>query len=279
MEERSETGHNTPNIGHGALMASLLAFDPDEMECPVVSLRVKIEGVRQSVPMHQHIRGQLTLASRGSVICELNKGIWLVPSDAALWIPGGMAHATFAEPDSFVTYVYIDSAVAEMPTEPGTLQMTLLVRELVQHFATIQPDYVEKSAEGRLAQVLLDQVSALPFEQLFMPLPRNERLRLIVHEISQRPDNRNTITEWADKLALSEKSLRRLVLRETGMTFGRWRQQFSLMAAIDELSKGRSVDAVATQLGYKSTSAFTLMFKRTFGKAPKAYMRGRTGRG
>ncbi len=63
-------------------------------------------------------------------------------------------------------------------------------------------------------------------------------------------------------MALSESSLARLVLRETGLTFGRWRQQLHLIVALRELSAGASVQQVSTELGYgESVTAFITMFK------------------
>lgn len=275
-DERIGIGQNTPRSGHNALFESLQSFDPDSFDGPIVSLSVAVERSKQSVPMHAHMRGQLTLARRGSVVCELESGIWLIPPDSALWIPGGIMHKTSVDADSTVSYIYVDQALVEMPKAPGTLQLTPLVCELIHHMAAVPPNYPADGPDCRIASVLVEQLSFLPFERFYLLMPRNERLRQIVEEIMANPGNRNTIDQWANRLALSEKSLRRLIMRETGLTFGQWRQQFHLTAAIRELSQGRSVEAVAALLGYKSASAFTLMFKRSLGKAPKEYMRHRS---
>ena len=39
----------------------------------------------------------------------------------------------------------------------------------------------------------------------------------------------------------NERTLSRLVLRETGMTFGRWRQQLHMVLALQWLRQGASV--------------------------------------
>lgn len=225
--------------------------------------------------MHRHRRGQLTLAERGTVLCELENGIWLIPANSALWIPSGLLHSTSADADSSVIYLYLEDEASQLPKTPCILRITPLVRELIHHIASVSNDYLADSSDGRIALVLLDQFSLMPTEQFFMSVPRNARLRQIAMEITRNPENRDTISQWAAKLTLSEKSLRRLVSRETGLTFGHWRQQYYLMAAINELGRGLSVDAVAAQLGYKSPSALAQMFKKSFGKAPKTYMRER----
>lgn len=278
MRHRARNGHIAPKSGHGPLMESLRAFVPDSFRAPIVSLSVGIQLETESVPMHRHKRGQLTLTGRGSVICEIESGIWLIPPDTALWIPGGLPHRTTADADSSITYLYIKPSTIEMSDTPGTLRLTPLVRELIRHISALPNDYQADSPQGRIAAVLLEQLSLLPIEKVAVSMPRDERLRQIALEMAKNPGDTDTINQWASKLALSEKTLRRLVSRETGMTFGHWRHQLYLMIAIRELSKGHSVDAVASQLGYKSTSAFTLMFKRSLGKAPKAYMRERDAR-
>ncbi|HHS3081814.1 TPA: helix-turn-helix domain-containing protein, partial [Klebsiella michiganensis] len=67
----------------------------------------------------------------------------------------------------------------------------------------------------------------------------------------------------------------RLMLRETGLTFGRWRQQLHLIIALRELASGVSVQNVAANLGYESVNAFITMFRKTMGSTPAHYFAGR----
>jgi AraC-like DNA-binding protein len=62
------------------------------------------------------------------------------------------------------------------------------------------------------------------------------------------------------------------MLQETGMTFGRWRQQFHLMLALREISAGVSVQNVSAILGYESVTAFITMFKKALGQTPTRYL-------
>ncbi len=58
---------------------------------------------------------------------------------------------------------------------------------------------------------------------------------------------------------------------EVGMTFGRWRQQARLFAAIEMLVEGKSVTEAAVSVGYDSVSAFIQMFRTMLGTTPQAY--------
>ena len=107
---------------------------------------------------------------------------------------------------------------------------------------------------------------------LHLPMPADPRLRTIAKALSSDPANRTTIAEWARIVAMSERSLFRLVMSQTGMNFGRWRQQFQVMFAIERLTEGASVQTVAFDLGYESASAFITMFKKVLGQPPGQYL-------
>lgn len=64
--------------------------------------------------------------------------------------------------------------------------------------------------------------------------------------------DRRTVSERSDVVALSERTLMRLVVAETGMTFSRWRQQFPPASAVDadpELGRERAVADLAVDGG------------------------------
>ena len=62
------------------------------------------------------------------------------------------------------------------------------------------------------------------------------------------------------------------MVRETGLSFGRWRQQLHLIVALRELSAGASVQRISGDLGYESVTAFITMFKKALGKPPARYL-------
>ena len=61
--------------------------------------------------------------------------------------------------------------------------------------------------------------------------------------------------------------------RETGVSLATWRRQACLFAALPRLADGEPVTSVALDLGYDSVPAFTTMFKRMLGEAPRSYFR------
>ena len=73
-------------------------------------------------------------------------------------------------------------------------------------------------------------------------------------------------------MGLSERTLSRLLTHETGMSFGRWRQQLHVMLAVKWLGTGSSVQQVADGLGYESAGSFVTMFRRLLGTSPGRYV-------
>ena len=106
-------------------------------------------------------------------------------------------------------------------------------------------------------------------------MPSDPRLALSRARGLQRPDDPRSLEDWARWGAVSPRTLRRLMAAETGMSFGRWRQQAGLIHALERLAQGEAVATVADALGYASPSGFIAMFRRAFGASPGRYFEQR----
>ena len=60
-------------------------------------------------------------------------------------------------------------------------------------------------------------------------------------------------------------------MRETGLTFGRWRTEARLCAALPLLARGATVTAAARRVGYDSPAAFVATFRAILGTTPGRY--------
>jgi AraC-like DNA-binding protein len=118
---------------------------------------------------------------------------------------------------------------------------------------------------------LLDELQAAPLEPLRLPMPTDRRLRRLSETLMDDPALRFTIEEWGARVGASNRTLTRLFQRETGMSFGRWRQQLHIGLALQRLASGQSVTNIAFDLGYENTSAFIAMFRRMLGTTPARY--------
>jgi AraC-like DNA-binding protein len=200
-------------------------------------------------------------------------GVWVVPPRSAVWIPFGALHAIKATGalEGYSAFV-APAAGVRLPSVCCTVSVTALLRELLFRAASLPAFYDETDANARLMAVLLDEIAAAKVEDLHLPMPTNARLREMVNLMMAAPADRGTLAGWAKRVGLSERTLLRLISRETGMTFGRWRQQLGIVLAVKWLADGASIQQVAIDLGYESVPSFVTMFRKALGTSPGRYM-------
>jgi AraC-like DNA-binding protein len=247
-----------------------LDLDVDDLSASVIAVRVDVIGTKAEVPDHRHRKGQLVFALGGGVTCRVPSGLWMVPAHCAVWIPGGMRHSNLATANARLFFVYIEPEVVDLPDRCCTLSISPLLRELIVELSDQVADDDER--EDLLTRVLLRELPRMAAQRLHLPLSPEPRLKRIASRLAEDPSDRSTLAEWANRVALSESSLARLIIKETGLTFGRWRQQLHLIVAIRELASGASVQQVSADLGYESVTAFITMFKKALGKPPAKYL-------
>ncbi|MDR6673180.1 helix-turn-helix transcriptional regulator [Xanthomonas sp. 1678] len=255
--------------------------DPDLVPRPVVTIGTAGIDVaslgdgqdRLEKDFHRHRKGQLMLLLRGVLTCEVEGSLWIVPPQGALWVPSDVLHKITAAGTIEVYIAFIDPAVASaLPSTCCAISTTALLRELVIRSARLPMLYPEGGAESHLVVLLLDELAAAPIGTLRLPMPTDPRLRKIVEAIVAEPAERGTVQTWARRVGMSERTLARLLTHQTGMSFGRWRQQLHLMLAVKWLSTGVSVQQVADDLGYESAGSFVTMFRKALGTSPGRYM-------
>lgn len=211
--------------------------------------------------------GQLVLVLKGGVICEVSKEIWMVPPYCAVWVPGQILHSMRATANACMYCLFIKSGVVDQPDQCCTFSVSPLLRELILYLAKQPDNYEQDAALWRIVDVL----PRMPVGWLHLPVSNEPRIRRIAEILIVNPADRRTLAEWADFVTMSERSFARLLRKETGLTFGRWRQQLHLIIAMQQHSAGATVQQVSGELGYESVTAFITMFKKTCGKSPRKY--------
>jgi AraC-like DNA-binding protein len=226
------------------------------------------------VATHRHPTAQLIHAVQGVMVVGTESGQWVVPPTRGLWMPAGVDHRIRMVGEVQIRTVYIrPDASPDLPLECEVVAISPLLRELILAAVGITGPYESDSREGRLMRALLDQLSLLPSLPLRLPQPADPDLLIICAAIDRQPDDPSTLQAWAGRLGIDAKTIQRRFARQTGMTFGQWRQQARLIKALEQLASGVKVVDVALNLGYGSPSAFATMFKRQFGETPSAYFR------
>ena len=257
------------------LRVSFSSLDPDDYPRPVTSFLVQRKENDDELPIHQHRKGQLVVSAQGSIVCRTLDGIRIVPSNGAVWVPGGVPHRIAISDNGRSYCVFIDPDVGALPHSCATFSINPMLREMIFHLAKLPPLYPLEGPTSRLAQVLLDELAQMKAEPLHFPVPSHPKIQQIAAELIDAPDDRRTVREWAKTMAMSERTLARLILKHTGMTFGRWRQQLHIVIAVQKLGFGTTIQVISQDLGYDSPSAFTAMFKKYMGQPPRRYLQDR----
>ncbi|MEP3113360.1 MAG: AraC family transcriptional regulator, partial [Nisaea sp.] len=85
------------------------------------------------------------------------------------------------------------------------------------------------------------------------------------------PSDGRDLAAWGHEVGASGRTLTRHFVAETGVSFSEWRRRCRLFAALEMLSAGRSITAIAFDAGYRSPSAFSAAFNKFFGISPRIY--------
>lgn len=226
------------------------------------------------IETHRHRRAQLLYATEGVMQVTAAAGAWVVPPTRGVWLEPDLDHAVQMSGDVQMRTIFVEPAAAAcLRAHTGVVDVPPLLRELIVAAIDVPLDYAPGSRDDHLMQLILAELNSVPRLPLYLPWPDDPRLRDVCHALVAAPDDQRTIRAWADQLGVSEKTLFRWFSRETGLTFGRWRQQARLLLALERLAHGEKILSVALDHGYRSQSAFTAMFKRHFGVAPSAFYR------
>lgn len=153
---------------------------------------------------------------------------WTVPPNRGFWMPCGHVHSlrcvgalkmrsVFVRPDSF----------PNLPTETKAVSISPLLSELIK--ASVE---FETAVCRRLtgctdhAPDPRSELALLPALPLSLPQPADPRINQICLAWQDDPGDASTVADWSERLALDQKTIQRLFRKETGMTFGQWRQRY-----------------------------------------------------
>lgn len=221
---------------------------------------------------HHHRRGQVFCVETGLIHVRTAHGSWLLPPHRAGWMPPGVPHQVRVSGALTGWSLLITPAGSQpLPEQPCVIGISDVLRALVRRAADWDKPTALAPDQARIVGVILDEISRAPHESLHLPMPAKGGLERIAREMLAEPASANTLEDWAQRGAMSPRTLRRRILAETGMSFAQWRQQAQLTHALEMLARGESVTQVSDALGYASPSNFIAMFRRCFGDSPAHY--------
>ncbi|MFG2004532.1 AraC family transcriptional regulator [Spirillospora sp. NPDC048911] len=226
---------------------------------------------------HSHTHHQLAWTRSGVLGVAVDDSYWVLPPARALWLPAGVVHRTGATRDAVLCGLYFDPERCALDwAEPTAVGVGGLLAHLIAHLAR---DDLADDARLRAEAVVLDLLHPLPALPIEVPVPVDERVRAVADALLADPADPRGLEAHARAIGVSRRTLTRLFVSDTGMSFDRWRTHMRLRAALPLLAEGRSVSHAARAVGYATPSAFLAAFRRTVGTSPGRYLNGDTALG
>jgi len=231
------------------------------------------------VPPHNHPRAQLLYAVEGVMRVITPDSVWTIPSQRALWVPANVEHHSFMMSDLEMRTLYVSADVpVALGEECRAISVSNLLRELILGLIEEPAEYPLPGRGEHLVALILMEINRAATHAVEIPWPKDRRLQTVCHSIMNTPGLNRTIEDLAETAGASARTLIRLFPKETGLKYRQWVQQVQIADAICRLGRGESIARISSALGYSSPSAFSAMFKRTFGVAPNQYLQTGEGR-
>jgi AraC-like DNA-binding protein len=224
--------------------------------------------------LHSHPRAQLLYAESGTMKVTTERGSWIVPPHRAVWFPPKYPHqtGTLSPVEMRTLYIRGDACPQEAPDGPCVISVSPLLRELVRRVTVMPVEYDEEGRDGKIVSLLLQEINCSQIQEVVMPVLRDERLLTVERALMSDPGDTRTLEAWAAVAAASPRTLARLFLRDSGMSFRCWRDQLRALTALPHLAQGMQITSVAEKFGYETSGAFAAMFKRVMGVTPSRYL-------
>jgi AraC-like DNA-binding protein len=202
------------------------------------------------------------------------QGVWVVPPLRAIWIPANTPHSVAISGQVSMRTLYVLPKLCRaLPGKCFVMNVSPLLKELILHACRFGKLNKRVSMERRIVEIIVDQLKAVESIPLQLPHPSDSRAMRVVKALLANPGDQRTLEKLCQDCGASKRTIQRLFLGETRMTFAKWRQQLRLLQAMRALASGEKVTSAALEAGYSSTSAFISMFRKQLGTTPRRYLR------
>lgn len=217
--------------------------------------------------------GVLTWASQGVITVAVDRSVWVVPTQQALWIPAGAPHSVRMAGKGVLRQVYFaDGATGRLAGGPSVVTVTPLLAALLRRACDLGELSRDAPEQERLIDLLLDELIETPLGPIDLPMPSDTRALIVAEQIHANPQQSpRDVRALSRGCGASVRTLERLFRSETGLSFGAWRQRARLVHAMTKLAEGSSVTQAGIAAGYAGTSAFVAAFRRLTGVTPGRY--------
>lgn len=220
--------------------------------------------------VHSHRWGEFIYAFEGMMEVQTEQQHLIAPNHYAIWIPPALPHECLSHyATSSCSFYIMPDYCHHLPAIACTLETSELSRAILHYLHHHLPTIPPATETQRLFSVLIDQLAQMPVHNNFLPATNDALLLNLMQYIAQHPEDQRPISQLAQQVGLTERTLNRHSHAQLGMSFALWRRRYKIVQAMQLLDHGEKVESVAYALGYSSASAFIKMFQSITGKTPR----------
>jgi AraC-like DNA-binding protein len=225
---------------------------------------------------HHELLHQLCWSPEGVLNVEAGGGRWSLAPSLAMWIPVGVLHDVGCARGAHFHSLYVVADRCPIDwSAPTLVGVGRLLAEVIHHLADRR---AEGAIRARAEQFMFDLLQPIGADRAALRLPADPRAAAVADGLLRRPADGRTLDDWGREVGASGRTLARLFLAQTGVSFGEWRALARVQAAADLLGSGGTVATVAAAVGYRDPAAFAAVFRRLTGSAPSRFAVARGGR-
>lgn len=271
--------HGEPALSaHGLRLDGVAAFEPERLDAVLIPgfWAESPRDVEAAIEGHGSIVAMLAAAPR-------RLSCWAYCTGAAWLAESGRLDGEAAT----VTWWLADAMKTRYPAVDWRCEQDLVSTTRTITAAGVNGHYaiVQALVEQHMPPALFRELAALmvlprpvqphaAFRAMSFIEQRSPLLRRLHAQVEAMPAERVTAAALAEPLAMSERTLSRKVMQETGMPVAAYARRVKLNQVSERLMLTRSsVSSIAVALGFSSESNLGRMFKDTTGMTPQAYRR------
>jgi AraC-like DNA-binding protein len=218
----------------------------------------------------------LLYASTGAFQLEVDQVRWLLPPQRAAWVAAHVPLRLSAErPGTTSSVLFAESAIPRPAFACRVFAVSNLVREMLNYAVRWDPerDDTDSTADTffRALATVCTELAASP-DAFWLPCGRSPELRQALEYTLAHLIDKPAFAEVASAVHVSERTLARRFITETGMTWSQFVRRARMIRAMELLAApDTNVLEVADAVGFSSVSAFNHAFRAFTGETPSSY--------
>ncbi|QKJ87712.1 AraC family transcriptional regulator [Paramixta manurensis] len=220
---------------------------------------------------HQHAHfAQLIFVISGCATFYFRDRVIIASQDQAVFIPCNQEHSIDITRHTALRTLSIFSPddYHDHGDQPYRFQVGALLKALSDAVCLMTRGKPSNEKEQRLYHVLIDQLNQPHHPEIALPLPADPRVKKAIYLLANPDYLSCRMRQLCQQIGVGERTLTRLFIVSTGMTFTEYKRKIQIEQAISLLKEGHSVVDVALKVGYETQSGFIYAFKNHTGVSP-----------